>query len=304
MDSYEKRGYLDREFRLFHLSACLPGDISYHYHDFDKVLIFLRGDVDYVIEGRSYHLNPYDIVLVGHHSIHKPLLRSGDVNERIVVYLSPGYVDSFRTENCDLSRCFKDAREHCSDVLRISSLKISSLYESLIRLEKACREDGYAKELYCRILFLEFMIHLNRAASGSHLEYVSTSPSSEKVLEIMRYISENPSADFTIDSLASRFFLSKFHMMRLFKQETGYTINSYINEKRLLMAKELLGRNLPVTEVCFRCGFRNYAAFLRAYKKNFGENPKSGKRPEGRTSVDNLHAPRTEHRLQKKPLSQ
>ena len=98
MDSYEKRGYLDREFRLFHLSACLPGDISYHYHDFDKVLIFLRGDVDYVIEGRSYHLNPYDIVLVGHHSIHKPLLRSGDVYERIVVYLSPGYVDSFRTE--------------------------------------------------------------------------------------------------------------------------------------------------------------------------------------------------------------
>ena len=176
--------------------------------------------------------------------------------------------------------------------------------KALIRLEKACREDGYAKELYCRILFLEFMIHLNRAASGSHLEYVSTSPSSEKVLEIMRYISENPSADFTIDSLASRFFLSKFHMMRLFKQETGYTINSYINEKRLLMAKELLGRNLPVTEVCFRCGFRNYAAFLRAYKKNFGENPKSGKRPEGRTSVDNLHAPRTEYRLQKKPLSQ
>ena len=57
MDSYEKRGYLDQEFRLFHLSACLPGDISYHYHDFDKFLIFLRGDVYYVIEGRSYHLN-------------------------------------------------------------------------------------------------------------------------------------------------------------------------------------------------------------------------------------------------------
>ena len=81
------------------------------------------------------YTSPYDIVLVGHHSIHKPLLRSGDVYERIVVYLSPGYVDSFRTENCDLSRCFKDAREHCSDVLRISSLKISSLYElSLIHI--------------------------------------------------------------------------------------------------------------------------------------------------------------------------
>lgn len=278
MDSYEKRGYLEHEFRLFHLTSCLPDDISYHYHDFDKILIFLKGNVDYIIEGRSYSLTPYDIVLVGHHTIHKPVLRSGGVYERIVVYLSPDYLDSLRSDSCDLSRCFKNAGEHCSDVLRIRSPKISSLYESLLRLEKAFCEDNYGKELYCRILFLEFMIHLNRAAAGSCLEYVSTSPGSEKVLEIMRYISENPAADYTIDGLASRFYLSKYHMMRLFKQETGYTITGYLNEKRLLMAKELLGRSLPVTEVCYRCGFRNYAAFLRAYKKSFGMTPKSGKK--------------------------
>ena len=274
MDSYEKRGYLDREFRLFHLSACLPGDISYHYHDFDKVLIFLRGDVDYVIEGRSYHLNPYDIVLVGHHSIHKPLLRSGDVYERIVVYLSPGYVDSFRTENCDLSRCFKDAREHCSDVLRISSLKISALYESLIRLEKACREDGYAKELYCRILFLEFMIHLNRAARKNRLEFIDTRDYNSKIQDILAFINENLSEDLSIDRLSGKFYISKYYMMRLFKQETGYTLGQYITQKRLLLAKELILSGVPGTQACFDCGFRDYSTFSRAYKKQFQESPR------------------------------
>lgn len=278
MDSYEKRGYLDREFRLFHLATHLPDDISYHYHDFDKILIFLQGNIDYIIEGRSYRLTPYDIVLVGHHAIHRPASLSDEVYERIVIYLSPGYVDSFRTENCDLSRCFRDARKHSTDVLRINSLKISTLYESLTRLERAYREDGYAKELYCRLLFLEFMVHLNRAAVENQLEYVSTSPRNEKVLEIMRHISQNPAADYTIDSLAARFFLSKYHMMRLFKQETGYTINGYISEKRLLLAKELLSRSMPVTETCYRCGFSSYAAFLRAYKKSFGENPRTGKK--------------------------
>lgn len=282
MDTYEKRGYLDREFRLFHLATHLPEEISYHYHDFDKVLIFLQGNIDYIIEGRSYRLNPYDIVLVGHHAIHRPVSLSDEIYERIVIYLSPGFVETFRSDQYDLSRCFQDAREHCSDVLRIGSFKISTLYESLARLEKACREEGYAKELFCRLLFLEFMVHLNRAAVDNRLEYVSISPRSEKVLEIMRYISENPAAEYTIDSLAARFYLSKYHMMRLFKQETGYTINGYINEKRLLMAKELLGRGMPVTETCYHCGFSNYAAFLRAYKKSFGVNPKSGKLREGR----------------------
>ncbi|MFR8839350.1 MAG: hypothetical protein ACLVFV_02350 [Clostridium sp.] len=32
-----------------------------------------------------------------------------------------------------------------------------------------------------------------------------------------------------------------------------------------------------MTECCYRCGFKNYDAFLRAYKKSFGETPKRKK---------------------------
>lgn len=279
MESQEKRGYLDQEFRLFHLSGQIPSEIGYHYHDFDKILILLNGSVDYVVEGRSYHLSPYDIVLVGHHAMHKPVVPPDAVYERIVVYLSPGYIQSFHTESCDLSLCFLDAKEHQSDVLHIDSLRSSTLFESLRRLEKACTENGYAQDLYCRILFLEFMIHLNRAAAGHQLQYVNTSSGSEKVLEIMRFISEQPAADHTIDNLAARFYLSKYHMMRLFRRETGYTISNYINEKRLLAARELLKQNYSVTEACYQSGFHSYAAFLRAYKKTFGETPRSHQRP-------------------------
>lgn len=84
----------------------------------------------------------------------------------------------------------------------------------------------------------------------------------------MRYLSEHPEEDHTIDQLASRFYISKYHMMRLFRQETGYTITEYLTEKRLQNANELLRRGTPVTEACYQSGFRNYAAFLRAYKKN------------------------------------
>lgn len=37
-------------------------EFEFHYHDFDKILIFLSGKVTYLIEGRSYELQPYDII--------------------------------------------------------------------------------------------------------------------------------------------------------------------------------------------------------------------------------------------------
>ena len=72
--AYEKRGYLNHEFRLFHLRGQMDTPVAYHYHDFHKVLILLNGEADYIVEGRSYHLRPLDIVLVGAHCLHKPVV--------------------------------------------------------------------------------------------------------------------------------------------------------------------------------------------------------------------------------------
>lgn len=72
MTGYEKRGYLNSDFRLFHLTDTKKQDFEYHYHDFDKIIIFIRGRVTYRIEGQAYELQPYDIVLVSHNDIHRP----------------------------------------------------------------------------------------------------------------------------------------------------------------------------------------------------------------------------------------
>ena len=65
MEIYTKKGYLNSEFRLFHLTDRETQEVAYHYHDFDKITIFIKGSVSYMIEGKSYDLKPYDIVLVG-----------------------------------------------------------------------------------------------------------------------------------------------------------------------------------------------------------------------------------------------
>ena len=59
MPSYEKKGYLTTDFKIFHLKDTVLREFQYHYHEFDKIIIFLSGRVDYMIEGKSYSLHPH-----------------------------------------------------------------------------------------------------------------------------------------------------------------------------------------------------------------------------------------------------
>ena len=273
MERYEKKGYLNSEFRLFHLTDQDITEVDYHYHDFDKITIFIQGKVNYMIEGRSYDLKPYDIVLVKQGDIHKLTVDNSCPYERIIVYISPNFMNAYQTENYDLSYCFKKAEKEHSNVLRIPSPGKSSLFRSISQLEHSFTDGGYASELYRQVMFLEFMIHLNRAARKNRLEYIDTDSCNEKVLAILDYVGEHLCDNLSIDLIADQFYISKYYMMRLFKQETGYTLGQYISQKRLLLAKELLSSGIPGTQVCYDCGFKDYSTFSRAYKQLFGVTP-------------------------------
>lgn len=274
MEQYIKRGYLNSEFRLFHLTDQETREVEYHYHDFDKITIFIKGCVNYWIEGKSYELKPYDIVLVKHNDIHRLTIDSSRIYERIIVYISPNFMNAYKTDSYDLSYCFQKAEKERSNVLRIPSLAKSSLFRSITRLEQSFADGGYAAELYRQVLFLEFMIHLNRAATKNRLEFIDTDNCNTKILDILKHINENLNGNLSIDSIAEHFYISKYYMMRLFKQETGYTLGRYISQKRLLLAKELLLSGVPGTQACFDCGFKDYSTFSRAYKGFFGESPR------------------------------
>ena len=62
-------------------------------------------------------------------------------------------------------------------------------------------------------------------------------------------------------------------MMRLFHRETGFTIHTYLLQRRLLAARQLIDKGMRATEACYRCGFRSYSSFTRAYNKHFGSTP-------------------------------
>ena len=236
MGGYNKRGYLNSDFKIFHLTDQISTEFEFHYHEFHKITIFISGNVQYFVEGKTYPLEPYDIVLVNRNDIHRVQVDPSLPYERIIVYISPGFIDAYRTDDYDLSYCFEKAKKEHSNVLRIHSLEKSSLFKITNRLERSFSDTEYAGSLYRQILFLEFMIHLNRAAIKNRVEFLDTSLYNPKIVDLIQYINQHLTESLDVDFLSSRVYLSKYYMMRLFKAETGYTIGNYITYRRLLLA--------------------------------------------------------------------
>lgn len=274
MDEYRKIGYLHDNFRIFHLTDQFQKEFVYHYHDFNKILILLRGDVTYTIEGRAYDLQPNDIVFVKAGEVHKPVINGTSPYERIVIYVSPDYLDSHQKGDADLSTCFHQAHMEQSHVLRIKSFSNSRLNSSIKRIENSLHDKDFASDLLHEVLFLEFMIELNRSSLCDNIAYISNTSSNKMVLTIIEYLNTHLTEDISIDTLAKHFFLSRYYLMHTFKEETGYTIGNYLAAKRLLLAREMIASGKPITEVCYACGYKNYSTFSRAYKKNFGKAPR------------------------------
>lgn len=274
----KQTGYLLQDFKLFHLKDQNIREFEFHYHDFNKIIIFLSGNVTYIIEGKAYFLKPWDILLVNNHDVHKPIIDSSSVYERIIIWLKPSYLskNTDKKSKNDITYCFQKANERSFNLIRLNSSLEQRMKQMIIELEEAIQSEEFGSDLLANSLFTQFMIYLNRIFLGN--TYKETQKSihyDERIEEILKYINQNLSSDLTIDSLASRFYLNKYYFMHKFKKETGYTIHQYILQKRLLNANLLIQSGTPIVKSSQLSGFTDYSTFLRAYKKMFQKAPSS-----------------------------
>lgn len=274
MNTYQKTGYLLENFKIFHLIDNEQMQFDFHYHDFHKILIHLNGNTSYCIEGRTYTLHQNDIIFVNAGEVHRPIIHPGSPYERIVIYISQDFLNNYDRANNDISLCFTQASKMQSHVLRLPSFYNSKLGKITKELEASLNDSDYANELYHEILFLEFMIQLNRAVIHNHVEYISNTTSDSKTIQIINYLNQNLTNDISIDSIAEKFYISRYHLMHTFKIETGYTIGNYITTKRLQLAQSLIANGTSINNACFSSGFKNYSTFSRAYKKLFNCTPR------------------------------
>ena len=266
-ENYQKRGYLLEDFRLFHMRDIPKEKVEYHYHEFYKLLIVLSGTGGYWIDGERYQLKSGDAVLLDSRLIHRPEFDTE--YERVIVYISPEFLGAASSEDCDLCRCFSEPDRR---ILRLPPVERERMMGLVRTLEEELASPEPGKDILSRGALLRLLVGLYRA--GRELAPVRPlRPKAGRVTEILRYIDAHIREEITVDLLAERMFLSKYHMMRLFRENTGVTIHAYVTDRRLMAARELLSQGFGATEACYKAGFNSYCTFCRAYNRRFGMSP-------------------------------
>lgn len=274
-----KRGYLDQDFRLVHLKDSLAQRIDYHYHEFDKLVFCLGGQVAYVVEGVTYFLRPWDIVLVQHNLIHKPIIEATEPYERVVLWLGRDWLTDRSDPGEALDACLDSSRERGFHLLRVEEERRLGYAKAIGQLEDALRSEEFGARRMADTLCQQLLIHVNR-----DFRRANVAPSARdsyradpKMEEILRYIAANLEGDLSVDALSVRFYMSRYYLMHRFKEVTGFTVHQYTVQKRLLRAGELIREGVPVMKAAEQAGFPEYTTFLRAFRATFHTSPKNFK---------------------------
>lgn len=271
-----RRGFLYDSFRIFHIKDRRDTEFEFHSHVFHKLIVFLKGSVRYNVEGRTYTLEPWDILLIGDNEIHRPLIDSSSEYERVIIWVHDSTLKQLSLQGDDLSRCFQAARDRKNHRIRNALRSEPALKHLMKQLTQVCRDTGFGSDSLRQALFVQLMVLVNRILlKPADEEPEDREPQDPRIPILLDYINGHLADDLSIQKLSERFFFSRFYLMHQFKAQTGFTLHQYILRKRLNLANQLVDQGHSLTTASQEAGFAEYSSFLRAFQKHFGMSPRA-----------------------------
>ena len=124
------------------------------------------------------------------------------------------------------------------------------------------------RHVFLEALISEVVIFLS-ACDGRIISHADN----ELGARVARFLNANIEKNISLDRLANRFFVSKYHLCRAFRKYSGTSVHSYINHKRIMYSKQLIESGEAASVVAERVGYGDYSSFYRAYVKIVGKSP-------------------------------
>lgn len=221
--------------------------LSMHYHSSYELYYLEAGSREYFVEDQFFSVSSGNFVLIPPYKFHRT---GGDYGLRILVGFSSDFLAKTFTPKAirNLLTCF----DHV--LVRLSESKQKECLALLKLLMKCSDETDFA--VYLSALLLEL------SKSGSE------SIGQNQISELIEYINQNFAAIQSIEQIADAFYISKYHLCRIFKQSMGITLIDYLNHVKVRNACSYLEfSEKGILEVSQLCGFHSSAYFSNVFKK-------------------------------------
>lgn len=234
-----------------------------HCHDEYEILYITEGSGRCIIEGISYEIRPNTLFLIKPFEYHHVDIYCDAPYDRYVIHFK---------ESCLIDECVEIISSICDNDEAVGSFNSQAITENVAStFDKFYFAEDYSEEdklVFIKITMSELIFQIARI-KGNKVEQ-----DEEKLgARVVRYLNDHLTKELSLDNLAKRFFVSKYYLCRVFKKHNGISIHGYINQKRVMYAKQLIESGETASGAAYRVGFCDYSAFYRAYVKIVGKAP-------------------------------
>lgn len=219
-----------------------------HTHDDYEIYMFLEGDTKYIVEEKIYSLTPGDVIVIRKHEMHRAFHNTQSPYHRFVLMVSPEF---FQQNHCPEYEA-QFINTGIDNKISAESVRSGGLYDAFLRLKKYSRDFTLTDTPAIRSVIVEILYLINNIRS-----FEVSDVSHKQLKPVIAFLNSHYTENISLDELEKQFFVSKYHLCRLFHQNTGLTIHQYLTRKRLTLASEIINTGKSLSEAAALSGFRD-----------------------------------------------
>lgn len=238
---------------------------KFETHKYCEIAIQISGTSIINCNDKYYPLKKHQIFLLDRNVTHRLCYETRQKEPMIMLWtavtaatLRPGLSTYFENNTRE--------KHWALDIFAPGGYLLSNTFDEL-QLEYDNKNQAIASYL------ASFIMLLNRKITFVG-EVWDSSRKTAMVNEVQRYIIQNISKPISLNQLSSLVSVSASYLCRIFKQITGTTIYSYIQDTRIRFATEyLVSSEMTLAEISEKLGFYDQFHFSKTFKAYTGISP-------------------------------
>ena len=264
---------LSEDYEVFYYSDTHFRSVGSHSHGYYELYFFEEGAVTMEIDGRGHSLQPGDVIVIPPGMDHRASLTNPEKPyRRFVFWLREPFLKALETKSPDCSYLLRRAETRSRYVYRFDPVAFNALRTRLFTLLDEIHADRFGKATAIELIITDLLLFLSRTVYEQE-QRRNRKEQLSRYEAITAYVDEHLDEPLSLDALARQFYISKYYLVHLFRENTGLSLHQYILKKRLAACCDAMQGGAAVGEVYRQWGFGDYSAFYRAFRKEYGMSP-------------------------------